>query len=68
MRALMCAAAVETPVMSGSVEGVAIVWMLSAPYPAGMHVRSLDEVDVLLAAAQTESPKPPWLTVYAALK
>ncbi len=28
----------------------------------GRGVRSLDQVDVLLAASQTESPKPPWLT------
>jgi hypothetical protein len=34
----------------------------------GGDVKSLDEVDVLLAAAQSESPKPPWLTAYAALK
>jgi hypothetical protein len=51
-------------------DGCARVHPLQCAAAAGRSggVTGLDEVDVLLAAAQSESPKPPWLTGYATFK
>ncbi len=58
---------------AGIVDGIRLPDGSLAP-PCHQHagrsegVKGLDEVGVLLAAAQSESPKPPWLTAYTALQ